>query len=40
MSDGLSFFLDGHNLLNRHYQYYAGYPSQGINVLAGFVFKF
>lgn len=40
MNSSLSFFLDGHNLLNRHYQYYAGYPSQGINVLAGFVFKF
>ena len=40
MNDKLSFFLDGHNLLNRRYQHYAGYPSQGINVLAGAVFKF
>ena len=40
MNGSLSLFLEGHNLLNRHYQYYAGYPSQGINVLAGFVFKF
>ena len=36
----LSFFLDGHNLLNRRYQHYAGYPSQGVNVLAGAVYKF
>lgn len=36
----LSFFLDGHNLLNRHYHRYAGYPSQGINVMAGAAFKF
>ena len=35
-----SFFLDGHNLLNRRYQHYAGYPSQGFNVMAGAVFKF
>lgn len=40
MNDRLSFFLDGHNLLNRRYQHYSGYPSQGINVLAGAVFKF
>jgi hypothetical protein len=35
-----SFFLDGHNLLNRRYQHYAGYPSQGFNVMAGATVKF
>ena len=34
------FYLDGHNLLNRHYQYYTGYPSQGISAIAGVAFKF
>ena len=36
----LSFFLDGHNLLNRRYQHYAGYPSQGFNIMAGAAYKF
>lgn len=40
MNDKLSFFLDGHNLLNRHYERYAGYPNQGINGMLGAVFKF
>lgn len=40
MNERLSFFLDGHNLLNRRYQHYSGYPSQGINVLVGAVCKF
>ena len=40
MSDKLSFFIDGHNLLNRHYKRYAGYPSQGINGMLGASFKF
>ena len=40
MNDKLSFFLDGHNLLNRHYQRYAGYPVQGINAMLGAAFKF
>ena len=40
LNERLSFFLDGHNLLNRHYHRYAGYPSQGINVMAGAAFKF
>lgn len=35
-----SFFLDAHNLLNRRYSYYTGYPSQGFNILAGAIFKF
>ena len=35
-----SFFLDGHNLLNRRYSYYTGYPAQGISVLAGAKVKF
>ena len=35
-----SFFLDGHNLLNRRHSYYAGYPAQGFNVLAGAMVKF
>ena len=35
-----SFFLDAHNLLNRRYYYYTGYPSQGFNVLLGAMFKF
>ena len=40
MSNQLSFFLDAHNLLNRCYQHYAGYPSQGFHVMAGAIFKF
>ena len=40
MNNRLSFFLDGHNLLNRRYQHYTGYPSQGLNVLVGAVCKF
>lgn len=36
----VSLFLDGHNLLNRHHNYYVGYPSQGISVMAGAAFKF
>ena len=40
MNDKLSFFLDGHNLLNRHYERYADYPNQGINGMLGAVFKF
>lgn len=36
----ISLFLDGHNLLNRHHNYYTGYPSQGISVMAGATFKF
>ena len=40
INEHLSAFLDGHNLLNRHHQYYAGYPSQGISVMAGAAFKF
>lgn len=35
-----SFFLDAHNLLNRRYSYYAGYPAQGFNVMAGAIVKF
>lgn len=30
-----TFFIDAHNLLNRRYQYYTGYPAQGFNVLMG-----
>lgn len=33
-------FLDAHNLLNRRYSYYAGYPAQGFNVLAGAMVSF
>lgn len=40
MNAKLSLFLDGHNLLNCSYPRFAGYPSQGINVLGGAVFKF
>jgi outer membrane receptor protein involved in Fe transport len=40
INERLSAFLDGHNLLNRHHQYFAGYPSQGISVMAGAAFKF
>jgi hypothetical protein len=36
----ISFFLDGHNLLNRRHHYYAGYPTQGISVMAGAAVKF
>lgn len=30
-----TFFADAHNLLNRRYHYYTGYPAQGFNVLMG-----
>lgn len=36
----LSLFIDAHNLLNHHYQHYAGYPSQGFHIMAGAIFKF
>lgn len=36
----LSFFLDAHNLLNRRYSYFTGYPSQGFNALIGAMVKF
>ena len=36
----ISFFLDGHNLLNRRHHYYTGYPTQGISVMAGAAVKF
>ncbi len=32
--------LDGHNLLNRHYQIYNSYSAQGIHALAGATYKF
>ena len=40
LSKRFSFFLDAHNLLNRRYSYYTGYPSQGFNVLLGAMVKF
>lgn len=40
LNDRLSFFAEGHNLLNRRYQHYYGYTAQGIHGLAGAVFKF
>ena len=36
----LTFSLDGHNLLNHHYRYYTGYPSQGFNVQVGAIVRF
>ena len=36
----LTLFLDAHNLLNHHHQYFTGYPSQGFNVLLGAICKF
>lgn len=33
-------FCDAHNLLNRRHSYYAGYPSQGFNVLMGAMVNF
>ena len=40
LNQRFSFFLDTHNLLNRRYSYYTGYPAQGFNVMAGAVVKF
>lgn len=40
LSHRFTLFLDAHNLLNRRYSYYTGYPSQGFNALAGAIFKF
>ena len=40
MNEKLSFFLDGHNLLNRRYERYTGYPNQGFNAILGAAFKF
>ena len=40
LNERFTFFLDAHNLLNRRYSYYTGYPSQGFNILAGAIFKF
>ena len=36
----LSAYLKGHNLLNQNYQLYLGYPTQNINVLMGFTYRF
>lgn len=39
-SDPLTFFLDANNLLNNHYEYRYGFPSQGINIMLGATYAF
>lgn len=40
LNNNFSFFLDLHNLLNRRYSYYTGYPAQGFSALVGAIVKF
>lgn len=37
---GVSVYAQVHNLLNKKYQYYLGYPAQGFNFLGGLSFRF
>ncbi|WP_278527888.1 TonB-dependent receptor [Bacteroides acidifaciens] len=37
---GVSVYAQVHNLLNKKYQYYIGYPAQGFNFLGGLSFRF
>ena len=37
---GISVYARINNLLNRDYQYYWGYPTEGINFIGGVSFKF
>lgn len=37
---GVSVYAQAHNLLNKKYQYYIGYPAQGFNFLGGLSFRF
>lgn len=38
--DGISIYLRANNLLNKEYQYYHGYPVEGLNFLGGVSFNF
>ncbi|EJX09209.1 TonB-dependent receptor [gut metagenome] len=38
--NGISAYVQAHNLLNKKYQYFSGYPAQGFNVLGGLSFRF
>lgn len=37
---GVSVYVQIHNLLNKKYQYYLGYPTEGFNFLGGLSFQF
>ena len=37
---GVSVYAQVHNLLNKKYQYYLGYPTEGFNFLGGLSFRF
>ena len=37
---GVSIYAQVHNLLNKKYQYYLGYPAEGFNFLGGLSFRF
>ena len=37
---GISVYAQVHNLLNKKYQYYLGYPAEGFNFLGGLSFRF
>ena len=37
---GVSVYAQIHNLLNKKYQYYLGYPTEGFNFLGGLSFRF
>ena len=37
---GISVYAQVHNLLNKKYQYYLGYPAKGFNFLGGLSFRF
>ncbi|WP_195629651.1 TonB-dependent receptor [Bacteroides finegoldii] len=37
---GISVYAQAHNLLNKKYQYYLGYPAKGFNFLGGLSFRF
>ena len=40
MFKGVSVYAQVHNLLNKKYQYYLGYPAEGFNFLGGVSFRF
>ena len=38
--EGISIYVRANNLLNKDYQYYPGYPTEGINFMGGVSFRF
>lgn len=38
--EGISIYVRANNLLNKDYQYYWGYPTEGINFMGGVSFRF